>query len=106
MELVGYYDLSHTPLIHNHLKSLIEQLQNGELPGDKVAGTLHNIFKIRIQNSDIQKGKSGGYRVIYYVQISTRIVLVTVYSKSDQPDIAADEIDSIIAEFENQGSDS
>ncbi|GBL15880.1 hypothetical protein MTo_03198 [Microcystis aeruginosa NIES-1211] len=30
---------------------------------------------------------SGGYRVIYYLQTQTAIVLITLYSKTDQTDI-------------------
>ncbi|GAP98369.1 type II toxin-antitoxin system RelE/ParE family toxin [Leptolyngbya sp. NIES-2104] len=88
--------------IKQDLQTLLFQLQNGDRPGDKVAGANYDIFKVRIQNSDNQKGKSGGYRIIYYVQVATTIILVTVYAKSDQENISADAIDEIIAEFEQQ----
>jgi len=52
-----------------------------------------------VKNSDNQKGKSGGYRLIYYVKTSTGIILLTVYSKSEQSDIDANEIKKIIMEY-------
>ena len=81
---------------------LIEQLQAGDLPGDQIAGIGYTIFKLRVKNSDIQKGKSSGYRLIYYVKTTTKVILVTLYSKSEQEDIAAAEIQQILAEFEEE----
>ncbi|MEA5580273.1 type II toxin-antitoxin system RelE/ParE family toxin [Nodularia harveyana UHCC-0300] len=88
--------------IRNDIQPIIQQLEAGELPGDQVSGVGYTIFKLRVKNSDIQKGKSGGYRLIYYVKISTKIILVTIYSKSDQEDISAAEIQQILAEFEHE----
>ncbi|MBW4599504.1 MAG: type II toxin-antitoxin system RelE/ParE family toxin [Calothrix sp. FI2-JRJ7] len=86
--------------IRSDVQPVIEQLQQGELPGDQISGTNYIVFKLRIRNSDIKKGKSGGYRLIYYVKIATTIILLTIYTKSEQVDIAASEINSIIAEYE------
>lgn len=74
----------------------------GELLGDKIPGIGYDVFKLRVRNSDIQKGKSGGYRLIYYVKTANGIILLTIYTKSEQADIAADEIRSIIAEYEQR----
>ncbi|WP_322744375.1 type II toxin-antitoxin system RelE/ParE family toxin [Planktothrix mougeotii] len=48
-------------------QSIIEQFQAGNFIGDRLAGMGENyvIFKVRVKNSDIQKGKSAGYRLIY-----------------------------------------
>ncbi len=81
---------------------MIGSLQSGELPGDQIPGIGYTIFKVRVKNSDIQKGKNGGYRVIFYVKTTTNIVLVSIYSKSEQEDITAEEIQQILAEFEQQ----
>jgi mRNA-degrading endonuclease RelE of RelBE toxin-antitoxin system len=88
--------------IRNDIEPIIEQLQSGELPGDRISGVGYTIFKLRVKNSDIQKGKSGGYRLIYYVKTSISIILVTIYSKSEQEDIAVEEIQQILTEFEQE----
>ncbi|MEG5172019.1 type II toxin-antitoxin system RelE/ParE family toxin [Microcoleus sp. B3-D7] len=88
--------------IRNDIQPVIEQLQAGELPGDRIAGMEYEIFKVRIKNSDIQKGKSAGYRAIYYLKTSDSIVLVTIYSKSDLSDIAAETVREILAQYEQQ----
>lgn len=87
--------------IRSDVQPIIQQLLSGELPGNQVSGVGYTIYKVRVQNSDIQKGKSGGYRLIYYVKTITNIFLVTIYSKSEQEDIAAEEIQQILA-FETQ----
>jgi mRNA-degrading endonuclease RelE of RelBE toxin-antitoxin system len=90
------------PNIRGDIQPIIQRLQFGELPGDQISGVGYTIFKVRVKNSDIQKGKSGGYRVIYYLKTAKNIILITIYSKSDTEDIAAEEIQQILAEFEQQ----
>ncbi len=88
--------------IRSDVQPIIEQLERGELPGEEIPGIGYEVFKLRIRNSDVQKGKSGGYRLIYYVKTATGIILLTIYTKSEQADIPADSIRSIIAEYEQR----
>ena len=88
--------------IRKDIQPVIEQLQAGELPGDRIPGMEYEIFKVRIKNSDIQKGKSASYRAIYYLKTSDSIVLVTIYSKSDLSDIAVETVREILAQYEQQ----
>ena len=82
--------------IRTDLKPLLDELQSGNFIGDQIPGTGYTVFKVRLKNSDIQKGKSGGYRVIYQLSGDTYILLVVIYSKSDQDDIPANQIRDII----------
>lgn len=91
--------------IRNDIQPIIEQLTQGELPGDRIAGVGYAVFKLRVRNSDTQKGNSGGYRLIYYVQTAMGIILLTVYTKSEQVDIVAEDIQNIITEYEQQQSE-
>jgi mRNA-degrading endonuclease RelE of RelBE toxin-antitoxin system len=54
---------------------------------------------VRVRNSNIKKGKSAGYRLIYQVESLTSILLLIIYSKSDREDISANEIQDILDEF-------
>jgi mRNA-degrading endonuclease RelE of RelBE toxin-antitoxin system len=54
---------------------------------------------IAIWPPNVNRGKSGGYRLIYYVKTGDQIILVTIYSKSEQSDIDASEIADILEEF-------
>ncbi len=82
--------------IRSDVQPVIDQLQAGRIIGDRVSGLRYAIFKVRVWNSDIQKGKSAGYRLIYHLKRPTNIVLVTIYSKADQADISARQIRGII----------
>ncbi|HEX6291931.1 MAG TPA: type II toxin-antitoxin system RelE/ParE family toxin [Herpetosiphonaceae bacterium] len=86
--------------IKTDIQPLIDQLAQRETPGDRIAGVSYRVFKVRVKNSDLGKGKSGGYRVIYYLVREDSVVLVTLYSKPEQGDIAADEIRRIITNLD------
>ncbi|GBF80544.1 type II toxin-antitoxin system RelE/ParE family toxin [Aphanothece sacrum] len=88
--------------IRNDIQPVIEQLQQGEILGDRIPNIGYEVFKLRVRNSDIKKGKSGGYRLIYYVKTAKGIILLTIYSKSQQTDIAVEDIQSIIVEYESE----
>jgi len=60
------------------------------------------VFKVRVKNSYIQKGKSGGYRLIYQVETPTRVILLAIYAKSDQSSISTTEIEEIVEAFKRQ----
>lgn len=85
--------------IRSDIQPLIDQLLAGKFPGDQVPGVGLTIFKVRLQNSDIQKGKRSGYRCIYYLKTKNDIILVTVYSKSEQSDVTASKLQSILQEM-------
>ena len=85
--------------IRSDVQSLIDRLQTGDLPGDQIPGVNLTIFKVRLQNSDIQKGKRSGYRCIYYLKTDRDIILSTIYSKTEQADVSAARLRSILQEM-------
>ena len=56
--------------IRTDIQPLIDDLQIGKFIGDKIPGIGYTVFKVRLKNSDIQKGKSSGYRVKYLGKIN------------------------------------
>jgi len=82
--------------IRSDIEPVIEKLQSGEMLGDQIPRIEYILYKVRVRNSDVQKGKSGGYRLIYYLQTTDQIILVTIYSKSEQSDISANQIRRIL----------
>jgi len=48
----------------------------------------------------MKKGKRGGFRTIYYVELKDRVVMLTMYAKSEHDSITAAEIRSLIEEHE------
>jgi mRNA-degrading endonuclease RelE of RelBE toxin-antitoxin system len=84
------------------IQPVIAQLESGQTPGTQIPRTGYTVFKVRIKNSDIQKGKRSGYRMIYYLKTPELVFLITIYSKTEQGDIFAEQIRRIITEHETQ----
>ncbi|CDM98179.1 conserved hypothetical protein [Limnospira indica PCC 8005] len=87
--------------IRSDTQGLIEELQKGSVLGDRLSGFGDHlyVYKVRAKNSNIQKGKSAGYRIIYLLESETSILLLTIYSKSEQEDITKEQIKSILDNF-------
>lgn len=87
------------PAVTGQLRHLIDQLESDERPGDKIPGVGHDVYKVRLPNPSAQKGKSGGFRIIYYIQVADEVFLLKVYAKTEQTDISPDEIKRIVEEM-------
>lgn len=57
----------------------------------------HNCYKIRVANSSVPTGKSGGFRVVYYfVDTKNRIFLMSIYTKTQRDSISDNELLELI----------
>ncbi len=83
---------------------LVERLRQGETPGDQIPNVGYSVYKVRLKSSDLTKGKSGGFRVIYYLQNSIDRILLTIYVKSERTDISPNEIANLIREVLSSGN--
>jgi mRNA-degrading endonuclease RelE of RelBE toxin-antitoxin system len=81
--------------VEKDIEPLILQLEAGETPGDRITDIQYQVYKVRVKNSNARRGKSGGYRVIYYLQTTEAILLTNIYSKSDRVNISNAEIEEI-----------
>ena len=60
----------------------------------------NNCYKVRVPNSSIPTGKSGGFRIITLVKLEKeRVILLTIYSKSDKESITDNELRDILSEI-------
>jgi len=75
----------------------LKDLEAGQFTGNPISGFDSEIYKVRVPSSDQQKGKSGGFRLIYYVVIDDKeIVLLTMYAKAKRSNIRKNEIQGIL----------
>jgi mRNA-degrading endonuclease RelE of RelBE toxin-antitoxin system len=86
--------------IRSDVQPILDQLEAGETPGERIQGLGYTVYKVRARSTDARRGKSGGYRIIYYLKTDTDLLLVTIYSKSEQSDIGAEDVLRIIREDE------
>ena len=84
------------PTLKETFLKLIQNLKSGNLRTARaIQGFSHRVYKIRL--GDKQKGKRGGYRVIYFkLDQRKRIYLLSIYSKSDKKDVTTPEITSVL----------
>jgi mRNA-degrading endonuclease RelE of RelBE toxin-antitoxin system len=87
--------------IRTDIETVTPELKMGNFVGDRITGVgeTYMVYKVRIKNSDVKKGKSGGYRLIYQVESKTSVLLLAIYSKLDRSNIPAREILGILSEF-------
>ena len=88
--------------LREDLEPLLTELAAGKTPGDRLQIKTIVLYKARIKNTDAKRGKSGGYRIIYYLKTKENIILITLYSKSDQSDIQAEQIQKIINRYQSE----
>lgn len=87
------------PKVIDVVASLIDDLRNDQRPGDKIRHVGYDVYKVRLRNPSARRGKSGGFRVVYYIQLVDRIVLLTIYAKTRQTDIGPEQILTILKEI-------
>lgn len=74
--------------IKQDIKKLTKELQDNPKAGVHLT---QNCYKIRVANSSIPTGKSGGFRTIYYhISNLEDIYLISIYSKTQKESISQD----------------
>ena len=83
-------------LLKSDLKQAVEEI---ETKNDFGVYLGFNLFKKRVKNSSIPTGKSGGFRVIIYQQIENKIVLISIYSKTEKENLSDEELSEILKQY-------
>lgn len=82
------------PSLKNEYLQLIQSLKQQPQQGSPLG---NNCFKIRLAVASKGKGKSGGARVITYVQVlQTSVYLLTIYDKAEQENIPDKELEELL----------
>lgn len=85
-------------LLKSDLKQAVDEI---ETKNDLGVYLGFNLFKKRVKNSSIPTGKSGGFRVIIYQQLEDKIVLISIYSKTEKENLSDEELSQIIKQYLN-----
>jgi len=59
----------------------------------------NNLYKVRVSNSNKNKGKRAGYRIYYYLKINDTVYFLTIYDKSQIESINENTLNQYIEEF-------
>jgi mRNA-degrading endonuclease RelE of RelBE toxin-antitoxin system len=68
--------------VKDELRILRQQLRDDERPGEKIPGVGYHVYKVRLGNPSAGRGKSGGFRVVYYIRRADAVLLLTIHNKS------------------------
>lgn len=83
--------------LKTELAVLFEELEQNPTLGTALG---NDVYKIRLAVASKGKGKSGGARVITYVQIDNNIVLVlSIYNKGERSSVSDKEIKELIQQY-------
>lgn len=85
--------------IQADLQPILEQLQIGSFLGNQIPDIGSTVIESAAQKQRRSKGEKRWLRLIYWIVSTELIVLLDIYSKSDQSDIEVDEIRQIIKGF-------
>lgn len=96
------YHFKILPHFKKQLKTLIKRYK--QLKKDVILDLEHfnkrnfialgqNIYKARLKSSDINKGKSGGFRLIIFIDETDKIIFpIAIYFKGERENISIQEI--------------
>ena len=74
-----------------------EQLGSKEISGDAIPGFAHQVYKVRIPSIDQQRGKRGGFRIVYFVMTrEEEIYLLSIYAKAGNENIRKEELQVLV----------
>ena len=82
--------------IKDDIDNFISLLESGETPGVKISNKSYTVYKARVKNSSTAKGKSSGFRIIFYIKTEKLLILLMIYTKNKVENISDNEIHRII----------
>lgn len=83
--------------LNEDIESLCSTLRKNPMAGTPLGAGL---YKIRLASSDIAKGKSAAFRVIYYLMLTAdTIVLLDLYAKSTIENVPVSELRKVLESY-------
>lgn len=84
------------PSVLDEVEALTAELKRDERPGDLYRGVGHVVYRVRRANPSGRSGKSGGFRITYYVHSSETVALLAIAQRKDSGYLSNYEIDQLV----------
>lgn len=81
------------------LREFLGTIKTDYFPGDRLTEVDYVIYKAQAKNTDLKKGKSGSYRIVYHYAEPDLILLIVIYCKSDQTDVNKQQINYLVRQY-------
>ncbi|MED4353587.1 hypothetical protein P9265_14820 [Schinkia azotoformans] len=88
--------------LKSDIEKFKEDLEHGDFKGVMLFEISNDeeVYKARMRNASINIGQSGGFRIIYYVDhLHKKVIILTIYSKSEKNSIENHEIIELIKRY-------
>lgn len=86
-------------LLKSDLKEALDEIETSKDIGVHLG---FNLFKKRVKNSSIPTGKSGGFRIIIFEQLENKIILISIFSKTDRETLSDAELSFVLKKYLEQ----
>jgi len=81
----------------NDVSEILSQLEDNAPLGTPIPHISEPVYKVRVRNTSIPKGKSGGFRLIYKFDEERRIITpMLFYSKTEKSDAPIQDIEEAL----------
>jgi len=91
------------PHAKNDVKVALQALVDAPTLGVLIPGGA-GTRKLRVRSTDLQRGKSGGFRLIYALDYEAeRLYPLLIYAKTEQADVTRRELQQLVADLAEQG---
>lgn len=88
------------PCVKQVYREALESLESSPGFGDEIEGH-QDFYKVRYPNKDANRGKKGGFRLIYHWENeSNKVVLVMIYSKTEYQEVDWNAVSRSVEELE------
>lgn len=89
------------PSVKDDVEKILTELEKGEPLGEPIPLINAPVYKVRVRNTDIPKGESSGYRLIYKFDEEKRVITpLLIYFKGDKAEVFRKEIESALESLE------
>lgn len=83
-------------LLKSDLKKAVNEIETKKDLGVYLG---YDIYKKRVADSSVPTGKSGGFRVIIYKKIEEKIVLISIYSKTQKENLTDEDLKDLLKQY-------
>ena len=82
--------------LKSDLQEAVDEIETRQDLGTSLG---YGLYKKRVPNSSIPTGKSGGFRIIIYQRVEDKIVLISIYSKTQKETLSDEELKTVLKAY-------
>ena len=84
------------PAVLREVQILSDDLKRGERPGNRYQGVGRPVYRVRRANPSGRSGKSGGFRITYYVHNTDTVLLMAITLRREAAHLSKYEVTQLL----------